>query len=187
MRKLYVAPFLAAALLSACSAPSQNINSNPTPASSPVAQSGTTPVSSEAVPQPQSVVAVPAPTGEKSATPVVSTGPDAKPAPSGPEPKLVVDSKINFGKQPQGKKISRNITIRNGGKALLKIDGVEPSCGCTTVAFPHEIQPGKSGAIKVNVDTGTVPGEHTKSLTIKSNDPQQPSLKVDFIFVTSDK
>ena len=39
----------------------------------------------------------------------------------------------------------------------------------------------------MKVDTGTAPGEHTKSVTIKSNDPLQPSLKVEFMFTTKPK
>jgi hypothetical protein len=118
----------------------------------------------------------------------VTSAPAAQPSPSGPAPKLVIDStKINFGNQPSGKTIVRTITLKNGGKAPLKIDAVEPSCGCTTVDFPKLIAPGKAGGIKIKVDTGTAPGEHTKSLTIKSNDPAQPSAKVEFLFTTKAK
>ena len=53
--------------------------------------------------------------------------------------------------------------------------------------FPRVLPPGKAGAIKVKVDTGTSPGEHTKSVTIKSNDPLQPSVKIEFVFTTKGK
>ena len=48
--------------------------------------------------------------------------------------------------------------------------------------FPKVLPPGKAGTIKVKVDTGTGVGPHTKSVTIKSNDPVQPTLKVDLTF-----
>ena len=48
--------------------------------------------------------------------------------------------------------------------------------------FPKVLPPGKAGTIKVKVETGTAPGEHVKSVTIKSNDPAQPSLVVELVF-----
>lgn len=54
--------------------------------------------------------------------------------------------------------------------------------------FPKVLSPGKAGTIKVEVKTGRAPGEHTKSVTIKSNDPNQPNVKVDLVFnVKEDK
>ena len=48
--------------------------------------------------------------------------------------------------------------------------------------FPEVLPPGKAGTIKVKVETGKVEGPHTKSVTIKSNDPAKPSVKVDLNF-----
>ena len=48
--------------------------------------------------------------------------------------------------------------------------------------FPKVLQPGKAGTIKVKVDTGKSPGPHVKSVTIKSNDPNSPSMVVQFTF-----
>jgi hypothetical protein len=50
------------------------------------------------------------------------------------------------------------------------------------VDFPKVLPPGKAGSIKVKVQTGVAPGEHTKSVTIKSNDPANPSIVVDIVF-----
>jgi uncharacterized protein DUF1573 len=50
------------------------------------------------------------------------------------------------------------------------------------VDFPKSLAPGKAGSVKVKVDTGASPGEHTKSVTIKSNDPNQPSVLVELVF-----
>jgi hypothetical protein len=52
------------------------------------------------------------------------------------------------------------------------------------VDFPKVLPPGKAGTIKVKVETGTAPGEHTKSVTIKSNDPSEPSVTVNLVFTT---
>lgn len=48
--------------------------------------------------------------------------------------------------------------------------------------FPRVLPPGKAGVIKVKLETGNSPGPHTKSVTIKSNDPAQPSLQIDLAF-----
>ena len=48
--------------------------------------------------------------------------------------------------------------------------------------FPKVLRPGQVGKIKVKVDTGKSPGPHTKSVTIKSNDPSDPSHIVQFAF-----
>lgn len=48
--------------------------------------------------------------------------------------------------------------------------------------FPKVLRPGQVGQIKVKVETGKDPGPHTKSVTIKSNDPDDPSHVVQFEF-----
>jgi len=50
------------------------------------------------------------------------------------------------------------------------------------VDFPKVLRPGQAGKIKVKIETGTAPGPHTKSVTIKSNDPDDPSHIVSFAF-----
>jgi hypothetical protein len=50
------------------------------------------------------------------------------------------------------------------------------------VDFPKVLRPGQAGIIKVKVETGKSPGPHTKSVTIKSNDPNDPSRIVQFEF-----
>jgi hypothetical protein len=50
------------------------------------------------------------------------------------------------------------------------------------VDFPKVLRPGQAGTIKVKVDTGKSPGVHTKSVTIKSNDPSNPSHFLQFAF-----
>ncbi|HXU09068.1 MAG TPA: hypothetical protein VN743_08725 [Blastocatellia bacterium] len=48
--------------------------------------------------------------------------------------------------------------------------------------FPRVLRPGQAGKIKVKVETGKAAGEHVKSITIKSNDPNDPSRIVSFVF-----
>ena len=48
--------------------------------------------------------------------------------------------------------------------------------------FPKVLRPGQAGSIKVKVETGKSPGQHTKSVTIKSNDPNDPSHFLQFSY-----
>lgn len=98
-------------------------------------------------------------------------------------PKIeLVSKKVDFGKVKEDKKIVRELVVKNVGKSVLNIDSVNPSCGCTTVDFPKTIQPGKSGKIKLQVDTGKGSGVRTKTVTINSNDPQEKTVTVEFSF-----
>jgi hypothetical protein len=126
---------------------------------------------------------------QPSPTPAVLPPPSLKvaevikpePGKPGKKPKIVLAStKLDFGKQAQSKTINRSIVVRNGGNADLEIESVTPSCGCTTVDFPKVVKAGSSGRISIKVETGTSPGPHTKQVTIKSNDPEQPTVIVQF-------
>ncbi|HMG34010.1 MAG TPA: hypothetical protein VKM94_08740 [Blastocatellia bacterium] len=48
--------------------------------------------------------------------------------------------------------------------------------------FPKVLRPGQAGKIRIKVETGKSPGPHTKSVTVKSNDPLQPAATVQFTF-----
>ena len=52
--------------------------------------------------------------------------------------------------------------------------------------FPKVLLPGRQGSIKVKVETGKSPGPHTKSATIKTNDPSEPSVVVNLKFDVKD-
>ena len=133
IRRIYVAPFVLAALMAGCSSEPETTNTNNNTApGSPVAQSGTVPATSESSPPVVTPAPQPAlPSNEEAKSEaahkaVIAAA--AQPAPSGPQPKLIVPTnKIDFGKQPQSTSLARMITIRNGGKAPLNIAAVEPS------------------------------------------------------------
>jgi len=50
------------------------------------------------------------------------------------------------------------------------------------VDFPKVLRPGQAGKIKIKVETGKAPGEHVKSVTIRTNDPNDPSHLLQFVF-----
>lgn len=92
-------------------------------------------------------------------------------------PRLTItDASHDFGTVTQGKILSHTFRISNGGDALLAINEITPSCGCTTTGdWPHTLKPGESGAIPVNVDTERFTGPISKTISIASNDPTRPT------------
>jgi hypothetical protein len=139
-RKLNVISVLLLMLMAACSAPPENAekaNDNSTKqntaSQSSVAQNGTPTVTSNAnISTSQLPVAQPAPAqtaagsadssakpGEKSVTKENTPGERA--------PRLLVPAKkLDFGKQPQEKTLSRTFQIKNVGNADLQIESVTP-------------------------------------------------------------
>jgi hypothetical protein len=110
-----------------------NGSSQPNQSGQPVtAENGTpqannpTGPSVEPAPKPQGETEQAASNSAAPAKPVTDLAPAVTPAAKAP--KLVVPaSTLNFGKQPQDKKLLRTISIRNSGSADLHIESVAPS------------------------------------------------------------
>ncbi len=92
---------------------------------------------------------------------------------AGPRPKLAIsEPTADLPPVVQGEKISHDFVVKNEGTAALKIDEVIPSCGCTVISFDKEIAPGATGKIHAEVDTSKLTGGSVKSLTVRTNDPE---------------
>ena len=48
--------------------------------------------------------------------------------------------------------------------------------------YPKVLQPGQAGKVKVEVNTGKGQGQHTKTVSIVSNDPVQKTVIFEFSF-----
>ena len=98
-------------------------------------------------------------------------------------PKIVFDDyEHDFGKVPQGPQLQYNFKFTNKGNALLVIDHIQTSCGCTgaTMGDKKEYKKNESGEIAITFNTQGREGYQEKFVTIFSNDPenQQVQLKV---------
>jgi hypothetical protein len=81
----------------------------------------------------------------------------------------------------EGPEVTHIYRFRNTGTGPLQITGVHPSCGCTAADYTKTpIPPGGSGIIKVGYNTQGRPGNATKTVTVNTNDPSQPSLTLTF-------
>jgi mono/diheme cytochrome c family protein len=69
--------------------------------------------------------------------------------------------------------------LYNVGGKKLQIDKVDTSCGCTVVDISKKsIPPGGFTSLKVTLDTSIKLGRVKKTISVFSNDPNQPVLKL---------
>lgn len=92
-------------------------------------------------------------------------------------PRLVFDNKEHdFGEIKQQQTVKHIFKFRNEGDALLVIEKVKPTCGCTgTLLSAEEIPPGEEGKIEVTFKSGLSSGKKKKMIYVYSNDPKTPS------------
>jgi uncharacterized cupredoxin-like copper-binding protein len=86
------------------------------------------------------------------------------------------ESQHDFGKIEEGKVVEHTFKFRNSGKATLKINDIKTSCGCTAALVSSEkIAPGEEGTLLVELDSQIRKGKMSRTITIKSNDPEEPT------------
>jgi len=87
------------------------------------------------------------------------------------------EREFNWGTIYDGEKMNHIFTFTNTGDAELVIESVNSSCGCTAVLVSEKvIPPGGKGEIKASFDSTRRTGTQTKTITVKSNDPKEPSI-----------
>ncbi|MCX7607095.1 MAG: DUF1573 domain-containing protein [Bacteroidia bacterium] len=88
-------------------------------------------------------------------------------------------TEFNYGKIKAGDKVTHTFQLTNVGKKPLLIRKVKASCGCTA-ANPDktELKPGESTSIKVTFDSTGRSGRDSKSVTVITNDPRQPTTNL---------
>jgi hypothetical protein len=98
-------------------------------------------------------------------------------------PRIVLEEDFHdFGKVPQGPQLQYNFEFVNKGNALLKIEKVQTSCGCTgaTVGDKTEYDKNEKGELKVTFNTQGRTGVQEKNIILFTNDPDnnQVVLKI---------
>ncbi|NQU08946.1 MAG: DUF1573 domain-containing protein [Candidatus Abyssubacteria bacterium] len=95
-------------------------------------------------------------------------------------PSLVFsETEHDFGEMKQKQSAKHIFRFKNEGNALLVIDKVKATCGCTgTLLSKDEIQPGEEGEINVTFKTGMSSGKKKKQIYVYSNDPSRPAAKL---------
>ena len=98
-------------------------------------------------------------------------------------PKIVFKEDVHdFGHVPRGPELQYNFKFTNKGSAVLNIERVQTSCGCTgaTVGEKTEYKKNESGEIKITFNTQGRSGHQEKTISVFSNDPEnlQKDLKI---------
>lgn len=84
---------------------------------------------------------------------------------------------IHFGDIQKGEKANCDFKLTNTGKTTLFIRKTKASCGCTAVTMGNKaIEPGQSTLIHVTFDSTGKSGRQYKTITIITNDPQNPEI-----------
>ena len=96
--------------------------------------------------------------------------------PSTGGPKIQFDEMIHdFGRITGGQVVKHTFVFTNSGDQVLELSNVQPSCGCTTAGeWSHKVEPGKTGNIPIQFNSGNFGGEIHKTITVTSNSKGQP-------------
>jgi Protein of unknown function (DUF1573) len=87
-------------------------------------------------------------------------------------------TEIDYGTIAQGSDPLRKFKFKNTGAAALLIKSAQGSCGCTVPSYKKEpIAAGETSEIEVRYDTQRE-GPFTKSVTIQTNEGDQPRVLV---------
>ncbi|MCS6966571.1 MAG: DUF1573 domain-containing protein [Candidatus Kapabacteria bacterium] len=94
-----------------------------------------------------------------------------------PKLEIVGGDTYDWGKVgPKDDPLKARITLKNAGTELLKIERVQPGCGCTTAPLDKtELKPGETATMDVTLRVGSATGPVTKSVAISTNDPSSPT------------
>jgi mRNA-degrading endonuclease toxin of MazEF toxin-antitoxin module len=96
----------------------------------------------------------------------------------------VENTKHNFGTVKEGTVLTWDLKIKNIGDTTLIIKDVQTSCGCTAALLSNDnLEPGKSGNIKIEMDTSGMKGMKSRVIAVTSNDPLNPRTVIT-LFVT---
>jgi len=107
---------------------------------------------------------------------------------NGVNPKLTLNkSTYDFGNVEEGKIVNVKIGFKNEGKSVLVINDVKTSCGCTAALLSSKtLKPDESGSVRIELDTANREGKLTRTVTLYSNDPQNPNQTIT-LFVNIEK
>lgn len=85
---------------------------------------------------------------------------------------------VDWGRTGPGQ-LKREVQVVNVGTAQLKIDRVQPSCGCTTAPLDKtELEPGDTARLSVSINMQNSSGRQMKYVTIYSNDSSRATLRM---------
>jgi hypothetical protein len=97
-----------------------------------------------------------------------------------PAPRIRVEPEsFDFGNALPGRTLRKEFTVKNSGDAVLELQNVSTTCGCTAaIAGESRIAPGRSTPLRVTLETRAYSGKVERRVLVRSNDPETPLLEV---------
>jgi hypothetical protein len=88
----------------------------------------------------------------------------------------------DFGKVKQGDVVSHEFVFKNDGGAMLVVERVETTCGCTAALVSEKrVGPGQEGKIKTTFDTRGYSGRLSRYIYLISNDGENPRRELSLV------
>jgi hypothetical protein len=105
------------------------------------------------------------------------------PQPAEPAPRIQFESlEVDLGSIAEGVNPPFKFAFRNEGNADLVIKQVQKTCGCTHAeSTKSTLKPGESAEITGEFNTIGRLGKQSKTITVLSNDPKEPSVTLRFV------
>lgn len=112
---------------------------------------------------------------------LVGVGSPSRGQPGGPSIRFE-GQKHDFGEMTPDEQRSHQWIFYNDGDEPLQVFDARSSCGCTaSVATSESIAPGQQGVLDVRFDAAGQYGTVRKTITVMSNDPARPRVKLTII------
>lgn len=107
---------------------------------------------------------------------VLVTGVRAEPADHAPD--IACDAPVHdFGNKSEGEVAEHTFTVKNEGDLTLTINNIRTTCGCTVANISdRELEPGETADITARFNTRGKRGHQSKTITVESNDPDEPQF-----------
>ena len=84
---------------------------------------------------------------------------------------------FDFGRIKGGEVVKYTYVFTNMGGAMLEVSNVHATCGCTTAGdWTRQVEPGKTGSIPIQFNSGNFNGQVAKPITVTCNDTSQPTV-----------
>ncbi len=92
---------------------------------------------------------------------------------------LFANVEHDFGRVRQGARVTHEYPFQNAGDLALRVGEVRTACGCTAAtASAESVEGGGKGSIVAAFDTSRYFGEVRRTITVASNDPEQPLISL---------
>ncbi len=86
---------------------------------------------------------------------------------------------VDFGEVDSGKIVDLQFEFTNTGSEVLEIKNIASTCGCTVTSLEKKsYAPGEKGVIPVKFYSRGYQGRVVKSLTVSTNDPSTPYVRL---------